>query len=78
MKKLDVNFESGYIALSQKIIFSFDPPAGGILERNIFTGDYRISENSRAISRVSGKMRPHTPSRLKNSSASRPPPIHTM
>lgn len=49
MKKLDVNFENGYIALSQKIIFSFDPPACGILERNIFTGDYRIAENSRTV-----------------------------
>ncbi|MEE1012442.1 MAG: hypothetical protein U0L11_10485 [Acutalibacteraceae bacterium] len=49
MKKLDVNFKNGYIALSQKIIFSFDPPAYGIIERNIFTGDYRIVGGSRTV-----------------------------
>ena len=49
MKKLDVNFENVYIALSQKIIFNFDPPACGVLERNIFTGEYRIAENRRVV-----------------------------
>jgi len=49
MKKHEINFENAYISLSQKVIVSVDPPACGILERNIFTGDYRIAENSRVV-----------------------------
>ena len=49
MKKHEINFKNAYIALSQKVIFSFEPPACGILERNIFTGDYRIVGGSRTV-----------------------------
>lgn len=49
MKKLHRKFENAYITLSQKVIVSFDPPACGILQRNIFTGDYRIVGNGRVV-----------------------------
>jgi len=49
MKRLNVNFENEYISLSQKIVVSFNPPACGFLQRNIFMGEYRIVENSRVV-----------------------------
>ncbi len=49
MNKSGVNFPNAYIALSDKKVMSFNPPVYGVLMRNIFTGDYRIDENSRVI-----------------------------
>lgn len=50
MKNSATNFEKFYIALSDKRVFSFEPPAYGILMRNIFTGEYLMTENSRVVS----------------------------
>lgn len=49
MRKLHTDFENAYIALSQKAVVSFDPPACGILQRNIFTGDYRIVGGNKIV-----------------------------
>lgn len=49
MKNSALDFEKAYIPLSEKRIFSFDPPAYGILMRNIFTGEYIIAENSEVV-----------------------------
>ncbi len=49
MKKSDVNFENAYVALSEKRVFCFEPPAYGILMRNIFTGEFMIAQNSRNV-----------------------------
>ena len=49
MKKTDVNFENAYVALYEKRVFCFEPPAYGIMMRNIFTGEFMISENSRNV-----------------------------
>lgn len=49
MKNSAFDFENAYVTLSKKRIFSFNPPAYGILVRNIFTGEYLIAENSRAV-----------------------------
>ncbi len=49
MKNSAFNFENAYVALSEKRIFSFNPPAYGFLMRNIFTGEYLIAENNRVV-----------------------------
>lgn len=49
MKNSTFNFENAYVALSKKRILSFNPPAYGILMRNILTGEYLIAENSRVV-----------------------------
>ncbi|MBR4858828.1 MAG: hypothetical protein IKU08_06545 [Clostridia bacterium] len=49
MKKSVSNFENAYIPVSDKKVMSFDPPAYGILKRNILTGDFLIAENSRCV-----------------------------
>ena len=49
MKKSNLNLSKSFIAVSEKRVISFTPPAYGILMRNIFTGDYAIAENSRVV-----------------------------
>ena len=34
---------------NRKVVISFDPPAVGILCRNIFSGEYIIAENSKVV-----------------------------
>lgn len=49
MKNSAFDFENAYVTLSEKRIFSFNPPAYGFLMRNIFTGEYLIAENNRVV-----------------------------
>lgn len=49
MKKSDVIPTKEYVSVSDKKVISFNPPAYGILIRNIFTGEYMITEYSRNV-----------------------------
>lgn len=50
MKKANTNSMNAFIPVSQKRVFSFEPPAYGILMKNIFMGECIISEFSKIVS----------------------------
>lgn len=49
MKKSDTNSMKSYIAVSDKKVISFNPPAYGVLTKGVFTGQYIIAEHNRIV-----------------------------